>query len=72
MASRLCDGFQIEQCSGSTKAPSGQGQRDGREKLGSGSKRCGFSLSLPDLVLFASFRWVLDIWVFLCLYLKVT
>ena len=30
------------------------------------------SLSLSDLVLFSSFRWVLDVWVFLCLYLKVT
>ena len=30
------------------------------------------SLSAPDLVLFSSFRWVLYIWVFLCLYLKVT
>ena len=29
-------------------------------------------LSLPDLVLFPSFHWVLDVWVFLCLYLKVT
>ena len=30
------------------------------------------SLSALDLVLFSSFRWVLYIWVFLCLYLKVT
>ena len=30
------------------------------------------SLSLPNLVLFSTFRWVLDVWVFLCLYLKVT
>ena len=35
---------QIEQCGGTTKAPPGQGRRDGREKLGSGSERRGFSL----------------------------
>ena len=37
---------QIEQCGGTTKAPPGQGRRDGREKLGSGSERRGFSLCL--------------------------
>ena len=30
------------------------------------------SLSASDLVLISSFHWVLYIWVFLCLYLKVT
>ena len=71
VALRLCGGFQIEQCGGTTKALLGQRRRDGGEKLGSGSERRGFSLSLLDLVLFSSFCWVLDVWVFLCLYLKV-
>ena len=45
VALRLCRGLQIEQCGGTTKASPGQRQRDGGEKLGSGSERRGFSLS---------------------------
>ena len=63
---------QIEQCGGTTKVPPGQGRQDDREKLDNGSERREFSLSMPDLVLFSTFHWVLDVWVFLCLYLKVT
>ena len=50
-------------------------QRRRQEKGGKTAKRSSAvalngvdSLSLPDLVLFSSFRWVLDVWIFLSLY----
>ena len=53
----------IERCGETTKVPSRQGRRGGREKLRSGSERCGFSLSAEPISLLSSFCQVWELWV---------
>ena len=52
VALQLCGGFQIKQCGGTTTVSSGQGRRDGGEKLGNGVDSLSLFAEPGSLLLF--------------------